>query len=127
MKQFNNLDDAPPLYYALAVLRDNKWSDFLVVRRARLQSYYNGPQKFGSYDKANDALVMTVEFRDKVTCSGQELSDCRNAWKSLPPLLPQADLANAAADRAQAGDFARLAQDETPGHADEPTDRPDQA
>src|SRR5947209_5206022 len=42
MKQFHRLDDRPPLYDALAVLRDDKWIDFLVVSRARLQSYFNG-------------------------------------------------------------------------------------
>ena len=58
----------------------------LVVSRARLQSYYNGQTKFGSFNKANDELEITVEFRAQVECSGQELTDCRNAWNSLPPL-----------------------------------------
>jgi hypothetical protein len=92
MKQFHRLDDRPPLYYALAVLRDDKWVDFLVVSRVRLQSYSNGKMKFGSYNKANDDLEITVEFRAKVECSGQDLTDCRNAWKSLPPLQPTPDL-----------------------------------
>ncbi len=96
MKQFHRLDDRPPLYYALAVLRDDKWIDFLVVSRARLQSYYNGKNKFGSFNKTNDDLEITVEFRAKVECSGQELSDCRNAWKSLPPLQPVPDREQAA-------------------------------
>ena len=52
MKQFRRLDDRPPLYYALAVLRDDRWVDFLVVSRARLQSYYNGKTKFGSLNKS---------------------------------------------------------------------------
>ena len=29
-----------------------------------------------------------MEFREAVECSGQVLTDCRNAWKSLPPLQP---------------------------------------
>jgi hypothetical protein len=95
MKQFRRLDDRPPLYYALAVLRDDRWVDFLVVSRARLQSYYNGKTKFGSFNKANDDLEITVEFRAKVECSGQELTDCRNAWNSLPPLQPTPDLEQA--------------------------------
>lgn len=86
MKQFLRQDDRPPLYYALAVLRDGRWVDFLVVRRARLQAYFNGKTKFGSFSKTNDDLEITVEFREKVECSGQELTDCRNAWNSLPPL-----------------------------------------
>ena len=91
MRQFRRLDDRPPLFYALAVLRDEKWADFLVVSRARLQSYYNGKTKFGSLNKRNDDLEITVEFRAKVECSGQELTDCRNAWHSLPPLQPPPD------------------------------------
>jgi hypothetical protein len=91
MKQFRRLDDRPPLYYALAVLRDDRWVDFLVVSRARLQSYYNGRTKFGSFNKTNDDLEITVELRAKVECSGQDLTDCRNAWNSLPPLQPTPD------------------------------------
>jgi hypothetical protein len=37
-----------------------------------------------------------VEFRVRVECSGQELTDCRNAWKSLPPLQPPPDQQQAA-------------------------------
>jgi len=95
MKQFRRLDDRPPLYYALAVLQDDRWIDFLVVSRARLQSYYNGKTNFGSFNKTNDDLEITVEFRVKVECSGQELTDCRKAWKSLPPLQPTPDLEEA--------------------------------
>ncbi|HVC95841.1 MAG TPA: hypothetical protein VND64_19275 [Pirellulales bacterium] len=92
MKHFRRLDDRPPLYYALAVLREGRWVDFLVVSRARLQSYHNSKNKFGSFDRINDDLKITVEFRAKVECSGQDLTDCRNAWDSLPPLQPPADL-----------------------------------
>jgi hypothetical protein len=92
MKQLSHPDDRPPLYYALAVLRDGQWVDFLVVSRASLWSYYNGEERFGSRNKTNDDLEITVEFRDKVECSGQDLTDCRNAWKSLPPLRPPVDL-----------------------------------
>lgn len=92
MKQFHHFNDRPPLYYALAVLRGDKWVDFLVVSRARLQSYYSGESKFGHFNKANDDLEITVEFRDKVECSGQDLTDCRNAWTTLPPLQAPRDL-----------------------------------
>ena len=92
MKQFLRQDDRPPLFYALTVLRDDRWVDFLVVSRSRLQSYFNGETKFGSINKTNNDLEITVEFRAKVECSGQELTDCRNAWNSLPPLQPTPDL-----------------------------------
>lgn len=86
MKQFLHLGDRPPLYYALAVFREDRWADYLVVSRARLQSYFYGKERFGSYNKSNDDLEITVEFRAKVECSGRNLTDCRNAWESLPPL-----------------------------------------
>ncbi len=89
MKQLRRRDEYPPLFYALAVRRDEKWADFLVVSRERLQSYYNGTSRFGSRDQKNDALNITVEFRaGKVECSGMDLTDCRNAWETLPPLAP---------------------------------------
>lgn len=90
MRQFRHPVDRPPLYYALAVLRDGKWGDFLVVSRARLQSYSNekGKTQFGSFNRKQDELGITVEFRDEVECSERDLTDCRNAWKSLPPLQP---------------------------------------
>jgi hypothetical protein len=94
MKQLRRLDDRPPLFYVLAVLRDGQWVDFLIVSRARLRSYLNpekGEKTFGSLDKINDGLTITVEFRAKVECSGRDLTDCRNAWTSLPPLQPPPD------------------------------------
>lgn len=91
MKQLLSPDGRPLLFYVLAALRAGKWEDFLIVSRGRLQSYYTS-QKFGSFNKENNALEITVEFRAAVVCSGQSLSDCRNAWHSLPPLRPAADL-----------------------------------
>jgi len=87
MKQLQSPYDRPPLYYALAVQRDDKWVDFLVVSRARLWGLYNGAEPFGSLAQNGD-LLMTVAFRTEVECSGQDLTDCRNAWSSLPPLQP---------------------------------------
>jgi hypothetical protein len=103
MKQFSRLDDRPPLYYVLAVLHGDRWTDFLVVSRARLQSYYNGKTRFGSYNKTNSDLEITVEFRARVECSGQELTDCRNAWRSLPPLQPLPDLEQPSQNETDAG------------------------
>ena len=101
MKQLRRLDDRPPLFYVLAVLRDERWADFLIVSRARLRSYLNpekGEKSFGSLDKANDALIVAVEFRAKVECSERDLTNCRNAWTSLPPLQPPPDKKQAAPD-----------------------------
>jgi hypothetical protein len=93
MKQFRRLDDRPPLYYALAVLRDGRWADFIVISRSRLQSSYNGKTKFGHDNKTNDDLELTIEFRTDVQCSGQDLTNCRNGWTSLPPLESPPELA----------------------------------
>jgi hypothetical protein len=118
MKQFHRLDDRPPLYYALAVLRNDRWVDFLVVSRARLQSYFYGTTKFGSYNKTNDDLEITVEFRVKVECSGRELTDCRNAWNSLPPLQPTPDLEGAIEQKGSSGSAdASLSPPAAPGQA----------
>jgi len=103
MKQFSNLNDLPPLYYALAVRRDERWADVLVVSRARLQRYFNGTSKFGSFNKSNNELEITVEFRVDVQCSGQDLTNCRNAWTSLPPLQPLPDLGQAPGPQAAPG------------------------
>lgn len=118
MKQFHRPDD-PPLFYALAVLRDGKWADFLVVSRAKLQSYYNGDEPFGSLNNVNSELVLTVEFRKEVTCSGQTLTDCRNAWESLPPLQATPGLQQVIQDEAEAAGPADtdLAPPAPPGQA----------
>jgi hypothetical protein len=92
MKQFRRLDDRPPLYYVLAVLREGKWVDFLIVSRAKLQTLYGGKTKFGSYKKKKDELAITLAFRADVECGGQKLTECRNAWTSLPPLQSTPEL-----------------------------------
>ena len=105
MKQFRRLDDRPPLYYALAVLREDKWVDFLIVSRAKLQTLYGGKTKLGSYKKKKDELAITVAFRAEVECSGQKLTDCRNAWTSLPPLQSTPELEQAPQDEPPVGNM----------------------
>ena len=92
MRQIRRGEDRPPLYYALAVLRDRKWADFIVVSRSVLFAYYNGSERFGYFDQTNDDLVLTIGFRDQVKCSKQDLTKYRNAWTLLPPLQPKLDL-----------------------------------
>lgn len=88
LKQLQQEKKRPVLFYVLAVLREERWTDFLIVSRTRLQSYTLEVRKFGSVNRTNNELEITVEFRDKVECSGRDLTDCRNAWESLPPLQP---------------------------------------
>jgi hypothetical protein len=85
LKQLEAREETPPFYYAPAVLRDGRWSDFLVVSRESLQSHYDRGMPFGSRHETNEDLQITLEFRTNVTCSGRDLTDFRNAWTSLPP------------------------------------------
>jgi hypothetical protein len=91
MKQFESTDDEPPLYYVLAIWRTEKWGDYLVVSRSELQAHYASEgRQFGHTNRKSGDLEITVEFRGKVECSGRDLTACRNAWSSLPPLQPRA-------------------------------------
>ena len=78
------------------MFRAGRWADFLVVSRGRLREYYNGPGRFGSLNRKNEELEITVEFRTGVECSGRDLTDRRNGWASLPPLQPLPDPAGPA-------------------------------
>lgn len=86
--------DLPPLYYALVARVDGKWEDALVISRAKLNEYWNGPQRFGTEDPRSGDLKITIQFRDEVTCSDVNLTAYRNAWESLPPLrsMPELEL-----------------------------------
>jgi hypothetical protein len=106
IRQLKRLDDRPPLYYALAVMRDGNWSDFLVVSRVKLREYYDDAKPFGSLDQVNEELRITVAFRDKVECSGRDLTECRNAWNSLPPLRETPDLGPAPTETEAIADAA---------------------
>ena len=90
VKQLDAPERRTALYYVLAVLRDDHWIDFLIVSRKRLKSIFRSGQPFGFHNPKNDNLEIAVEFREMVTISGQELTDCRNAWESLPPFRPEA-------------------------------------
>jgi hypothetical protein len=79
--------DKPPLFYALLVRLEGRYVDFLIIPRAQLNDYWNGPKRFGALDKKGD-VVLNVQFREKVICQDVDLSEHRNAWESLPPLQP---------------------------------------
>jgi len=90
VKQLTEPEREPELFYVLAVLREDRWTDFLIVSQVRLGVMFRGGRPFGFHNPKNDDLQITVEFREKVTISGQEFTDCRNGWESLPPLRPEA-------------------------------------
>lgn len=87
LKQLRRLD-YPPLYYALASRFEGRWVDFLVIKRAVLFALWN-EHDFGTEDKRNNELVITVRFRpNQVLCGEADLTTFRNAWESLPPFQP---------------------------------------
>jgi hypothetical protein len=96
--------DVPPLFYALAVRRDNGWGSFIVISRTKLQSLWN--VGCGSENEKSGDLELHIQFRpdEKVTdaegeeagnkqkpkalCGKFDLTDYINAWEGLPPLKP---------------------------------------
>jgi hypothetical protein len=93
LKQLEHPDDRPALYYALAVRLKGNWTDFLVISRTNLREFYEGDQPFGYVNRQTGDLEITVEFRAAVMCSGQNLTEYRNAWDKLPPLQPPPQVA----------------------------------
>ena len=62
-------------------------------------SGHGGEQELVEHYRGSSVVL---EFREKVECSGQEVTDCRNAWGSLPPLQPLPDLEKAIKERVEA-------------------------
>lgn len=96
--------DSPPLFYALAVRLDNGWGSFVVISRAKLQELWN--KGCGSENPKSGDLELHIQFRpqnESVRNEGEEASmeaHCgefdltvfMNAWESLPPLKPLAEI-----------------------------------
>ncbi len=94
-------NDAPPLFYALAVRLDDAWGSFLVISRAKLQELWDNG--CGSENETSGDLVLHIQFRSEnnakedavekeqkltATCGRFDLTEYLNAWESLPPLTP---------------------------------------
>ena len=100
--------DNPPLFYALAVRLAEGWGSFVVIGRAQLQELWN--KGCGSENAKSGDLELHIQFRPdhgeqrpgdgeagnepelRVHCGEFDLTDYRNAWESLPPLKPLADI-----------------------------------
>ncbi len=86
--------DNPPLYYVFAMRVHERWADFLIIRRGRLNALRLEKDVGSAYtDKktGKEYLKLTFLFtRDDVTCSGESFKEYRNAWTTLPPLRPAA-------------------------------------
>ena len=85
LRQLTEFDEPSPLFYVFAVFRESHWSEFLVVSRARLIEYYTHESGLGSENRRTGELDVSFSFRRQVFCGSWDLSDCRNAWETLPP------------------------------------------
>jgi hypothetical protein len=88
LKQLERLD-SPPLFYTFVVRLDDDYVEYLIIERLRLQNYWHVERRFGSKDNQGN-LVLKVQFRDKIICGEVDLSNHRNDWHVLPPLVLEA-------------------------------------
>jgi hypothetical protein len=99
-------NDAPPLFYALAVRLNERWAAFLIISRSVLKDLWN--EGLGSENLHSGNLEFHVQFREeRVAGTGEagqttrltarcgkeatrmfDLTKYLNAWESLPPLQP---------------------------------------
>jgi hypothetical protein len=88
------LTDNPPLYYVFAMRLKERWEDFIIIRRDRLNTLRLEKDIGSEYtDKktGKEYLKLTFLFsKDDLTCSGESFREYRNAWTLLPPLRPAA-------------------------------------
>jgi hypothetical protein len=92
MKQLERAD-RPPLFYAFVVRLDHRWGGFIIISRAKLKDLWN--DGCGSENKRSGDLELRIQFRPDAqqtgkmtaTCGTSPLTDCLDAWETLPPLM----------------------------------------
>lgn len=103
LKQLERADGLP-LFYAFAVRLTSGWGRFIVISRVKLHELRE--RGCGSANDESGVLKLYLQFhsdegeeqgglaesgreqRLKAACGKFDLSDCINAWESLPPLKP---------------------------------------
>lgn len=84
--------DAPPLHYAMAARLNDRWGNFLVISRSRLQVLWN--DGCGSENPSSGNLELHIRFvtddfgPPSVSCGSFNLARYLDAWETLPPLRP---------------------------------------
>jgi hypothetical protein len=76
-------------YYVFAMRVRERWADFLVISRARLDTLRVNDVGTEYVNEADNTSYLRLAFsfgKDDVTCSGQSFQRYRDAWTSLPPL-----------------------------------------
>ena len=95
LKQLKRIDE-PPLFYVLAVRLADGWGSFIVISRTKLQDLWS--QGCGTSNEKSGNLELYITFKQddhsklQVNCNAFKLNEYVNAWESLPPLKPLADL-----------------------------------
>ncbi len=91
-------NDTPPLVYVFALRHDNRWSDFIVIRRSALLALRTkgaGSRSVGDDEKA--IIRFRIVFTPTTTlCGPDEVADFRpyrNAWDPWPPPETKRDTA----------------------------------
>jgi hypothetical protein len=110
--QLSVSNDYPSLVYVFAIRHGNRWSDFIVVRRTALFSWYVDGTGQQSVDENDKRIVrFRIVFTNKTAkCGPGKFADFqpyRNAWAPWPPMEPKGGNApTQSADRPPASDQA---------------------
>ena len=75
--------DEPELYYVFSIRLDDKWADFVVIGRFRL-NLFQEQEGIGLENKKRKEIQFRLCFGpESLTCKGQDLSSFRGAWELL--------------------------------------------
>ena len=103
MRQLERTDN-PPLFYALVVRLESGRGGFVVISRAELHKLWNQGCGFENSRSGNLELLIQFRLNDQpegsgggqpqlqARCGTFDLTRYLNAWESLPPLKPLAQI-----------------------------------
>ncbi len=72
----------PELHFVFAMRRRRRWQ-FLIMDRSVLRNYANN-SNLGSLNRDYRQVAITLSDSDKVTCSGQDLTNLLGDWSTWP-------------------------------------------
>jgi hypothetical protein len=120
--------DTPALVYVFVTRFQNRWSDFIVIRRSTLFARVNeGAGKLRVTPDRKEYVQLRIVFSDAAAqCGPVDFQRCRNAWEPWPPLQFEEEDAPPRAhgnigDAVPPGDNP---PSEKPGERPQPFDRP---
>lgn len=75
----------PDLTFVLAVRKNGRWDDFIVISRAALSEQH---LNFGAGSSTRSGVIFALAIGPgKVTCSGQDWTNFRNNWSPWPVIV----------------------------------------